>query len=67
MSAVGAVEGWRTGDVAPDTTWLPPVPAEIADRDSSFRQMNDAFLDRIPGILADMFREKYAEDVPRRR
>jgi hypothetical protein len=64
MSAVTLVGGWRAGDVAADTTWLAPVPAEIAARDSSLRRMNEDFLDRIPGILYEEFKKKLLEDFP---
>jgi hypothetical protein len=61
---VTLVTGWRRGEVAPDTTWLAPVPPAIAARDSSFRRLNADFLDRIPAILYEKWVEEYRRDFP---
>ncbi len=64
MSTTPVVHAWRRGEVAPDTTWLRLRPPEIVARDSAFLRMNEDFLDRIPDILYEKWKNTLLQDFP---
>ena len=64
MSTTPVVRAWRRGEVAPDTTWLRLRPPEIVARDSAFLRMNEDFLDRIPDILYEKWKNTLLQDFP---